>query len=174
MQKDYYKVNEIDDLTEKEYSLSKSYTIWLTKTEIEDLDKCRERFEYLIKKQKNARSSIIKLIVENTYLYLNNMERNFSQDLNDILSKKYYADIDNKFSKRLIEGTKEYDLILELVRNQLLRVICNREVVEEVESVQFRLAKDDDNLLRILAGRKCFNLDEFISGYLRYFLALPR
>jgi len=169
MEKDYFKINESD---EKE-NLYNSYKVKLTVSEIEALDKCRIRFDYLLKKQKNARSSIIKLIIENTYLYLNNSERFFHQDLESILGKKYYSNIDKSFVKRIKEGNKEYDFILELVRNQLLRIISNREVSEEIKEVQFRLAKDDDNMLRIIAGNKCLTFDEFFSGYLRYFLALP-
>ena len=169
MQKDYFKINE----SEEKESNSTSYSVFLSFKEIEELERCKKVFEPYIKKQKKALSSIIKLIILNTYLYLNNIERFFNDDVNKTLNKNYFKNsLDHNFVKKLKEGNKEYEFILELVRNQIIRINSNR-VIEEGKIVQFRLAKDDDKLLRIFAGNKCFSFDEFFSGYLIYFLSLP-
>ncbi len=179
---------DILDVNESEANISSTnYTCYLTKDEINELEKIRERNEHLFNKQKNARSSIIKRIVENTYLYLNNNERNFSNDFEKIINKDYYNNIDMDFLRRIasIENersrkvkkiktdNKEYELILELVRTQLLRTISNNYGDEELQKVQLRLAKDDEKMLRIIAGNRCLSLNDFLSGYLRYFLSLP-
>ena len=165
---DYYKINESDDMLNK----NTSFSIYLTDDEMKELERIKDKYSYLIAKRQNAMSSIIKLIIENTYLYINNTERYFSRDLKKILEKNYYNDLDYNFVKRLKEDTKEYELILELVRNQLLRTLSNRNV-EGYKHVQFRLAKNDYNMLRIIAGNKSLTMNDFLSGYLRYFLSLP-
>jgi len=169
--KDWYKVNEA------EYECKpSSYNVFLTNSELKELDKIRVYNAGLLKKQTNARSTMIRLIIENTYLYLNNSERSFSNDVDKVLEKKYFKDsIDRNFKNKLKEGTKEYEFIQELVRIQLLRVLSNRSLDndEELVKVQFRLTKDDENMLRIIGGKECVTMDDFLSGYLRYFLALP-
>ena len=166
MDKDYNKIFESDE----KMNLSTSYTVKLSEKEIAALEKCKNNFSNLFSKQKKANSTIIKNIIENTYLYLNNSERFFNNDVKELLNKKYFKDLDYHFINDLKEGTREYEFILELVRNQVLRIYSKREV-DEVYPVQFRLAKDDENLLRIISGNKCLSLDEFISGYLLYFLS---
>ena len=169
MDKDYNKIFESDE----KMNLSTSYTVKLSEKEINALEKCKNNFSNLFSKQKKANSTIIKNIIENTYLYLNNSERFFNNDVKELLNKKYFKDLDYHFINDLKEGTREYEFILELVRNQVLRIYSKREV-DELYPVQFRLAKDDENLLRIISGNKCLSLDEFISGYLLYFLSLPQ
>ena len=178
-------MKDIFDVNESEANISSTnYTLYLTKKEIEELERIRQRNEYVFEKQKNARSSIIKKIVENTYLYLNNNERFFMNDLEKIINKDYYnnidmdflrriATVDNKKIKKIKTDTKEYDLILELVRNQLLRIISSKYIDDELEKVQLRLAKNDEKMLRIIAGNKSLSLNDFLSGYIRYFLSLP-
>lgn len=169
--KDWYKVNEA------EYECKpSSYNVFLTNSELKELDKIRVYNAGLLKKQSKARSTMIRLIIENTYLYLNNMERSFSNDVNEILGKKYFKDsMDRNFKNKLKEGSKEYEFIQELVRIQLLRVLSNRSIDndEEFVKVQFRLTKEDERMLRIIGGKECVTMDDFLSGYLRYFLALP-
>ena len=64
--KDWYKVNEA------EYECKpSSYNVFLTNSELKELDKIRVYNAGLLKKQINARSTMIRLIIENTYLYLN-------------------------------------------------------------------------------------------------------
>lgn len=169
MDKDYNKIFESDE----KMNLSTSYTVKLSEKEITALEKCKNNFSNLFSKQKKATSTIIKNIIENTYLYLNNSERFFNNDVKELLNKKYFKDLDYHFINDLKEGTREYEFILELVRNQVLRIYSKREI-DELYPVQFRLAKDDENLLRIISGNKCLSLDEFISGYLLYFLSLPQ
>ena len=165
---DYFKVNESEDMLNK----NTSFSIYLTDNEVKEIERFKDNYSYLLPKRQNAMSSILKLIIENTYLYLNNSERYFNKDLNKILEKSYYNDLDHNFVKKLKENSKEYELILELVRNQLLRTLSNRDT-EGYKHVQFRLAKNDYNMLRIIAGNKSLNMNDFLSGYLRYFLSLP-
>ena len=171
MEKDYFRIseNECSALDSKT-----SYSVYLSKSDIERIKSIQVHYYRFFEKQKDALSTIIRTIIENTYLYLNNMERNFNDDLKKILEKKYYENIDNKFVSKLKENTKEYDLFLELVRTQLIKLISNKEEDEELIKIQFRLTKDDNRLLRIIAGNKVHTLNDFFSGYLRYFLSLPR
>ena len=171
MEKDYFRISE------KECSAldsKTSYSVYLSKSDIERIKLIQRHYYRLFEKQKDALSTIVRTIIENTYLYLNNMERNFNDDLKKILDKKYYENIDNKFVSKLKENTKEYDLFLELLRTQLIKLISNKEEDEELIKIQFRLTKDDNRLLRIIAGNKVHTLNDFFSGYLRYFLSLPR
>ncbi len=173
MQNDYMRISE-EEIKDSDISAT-NYTFKITVSEKAKLEKIRERNECLLKKQKQALSSIIKLIIENTYLYLNNSERFFSKDMEAILSKGYYSNINRDFKSKIKNGTKEYDFIRELVRNQLIRTMNNIELDEddELTLIQLRLAKDDERLLRIISGKNIFNLEEFLTGYLRYFLSLP-
>ena len=174
MQKDYLKISE-EELKESDISAT-NYTFKMTVKEKAALERIREKNEHLLKKQKQALSSMIKLIIENTYLYLNNNERFFLKDVDAIYEKPYYKDsISKDFKSRIKVGNKEYDFIKELVRNQLIRSMNNIDFDEEEELtlIQLRLAKDDERLYRIIAGKNIFNLDEFLTGYLRYFLSLP-
>ena len=72
-----------------------NFYVNLTKGEIEDLHKIQEKYNKLFQKQKNAVSTLIKLIIENTYLYINNKEADIDNDINEILTKKYYRNIGN-------------------------------------------------------------------------------
>lgn len=168
---DWNKVNEAD------YDCKpSSYNVFLTKSEKESLEFIKKRYSYLLKKQVNALSTLVRLIIENTYLYLNNSERSFFTDVENVLNKKYFKDsIDYNFKKRLKDKTKEYEFIQELVRIQLLRVLSNRSIDsdEELIKVSFRLTKNDSNMLKIIGGKVSVTMEEFLSGYLRYFLNLP-
>ena len=168
---DWNKVNEAD------YDCKpSSYNVFLTKSEKESLEFIQKRYSYLLKKQANALSTLVRLIIENTYLYLNNSERSFFTDVENVLNKKYFKDsIDYNFKKRLKDKTKEYEFIQELVRIQLLRVLSNRSIDsdEELIKVSFRLTKNDSNMLKIIGGKVSVTMEEFLSGYLRYFLNLP-
>ena len=168
---DWNKVNEAD------YDCKpSSYNVFLTKSEKENLEFIQKRYSYLLKKQVNALSTLVRLIIENTYLYLNNSERSFFTDVENVLNKKYFKDsIDYTFKKRLKDKTKEYEFIQELVRIQLLRVLSNRSIDsdEELIKVSFRLTKNDTNMLKIIGGKVSVTMEEFLSGYLRYFLNLP-
>lgn len=167
-------INWFDVPETEEIIMNTSYYVLLRESDIKYLDRLLSKSQNLLKKRSNARSSIIKLIVENTYLYLNNMEREFESDLNKILSKSYYKDIDSNFKKKLLSNKKEYDLFKELVRNQVLKTLSvsnydNDE--EELIKVQFRLAKDDYNLVKILEGAKCQSQPDYIASYISYFMS---
>ncbi len=172
MEKDYFKISESE---EGKLSLNTSYSVYLSKDDIDRISRIQMFHHKYFEKQKSALSTIIRTIIENTYLYLNNMERNFNEDLNKILGKDYYRDsIDKKFEEKLKGSTKEHDLFLELLRTQLVKLLSNKEEEDELIKVQFRLTKDDDRLLRIISGNKVHTLNDFFAGYLRYFLSLPR
>ena len=173
MKDEYLKISE-EEIKDSDISAT-NYTFYVTVKEKEMLERIREHNEHLLKKQKQALSTIVKLIIENTYLYLNNNERFFLKDINEILKKDYYKNINKDFISKIKVGTKEYDFIKELVRNQLIRTMNDIELDEndELTKIQLRLAKDDYKLLRIISGKNIFNLEEFLTGYLRYFLSLP-
>lgn len=171
MEKDYFKISESE---EGKLSLNTSYSVYLSEVDIDRLKRIQKHHRSYFEKQKTALSTMIRTIIENTYLYLNNMERNFNEDLSKILSKDYYKDsIDKKFEEKLKGNTKEHDLFLELLRTQLVRLLSKKEDESELVKIQFRLTKEDDRLLRIISGNKVHNLNDFFAGYLRYFLSLP-
>ena len=95
-------INWFDVPETEEIIMNTSYYVLLRESDIKYLDRLLSNSQHLLNKRSTARSSIIKLIVENTYLYLNNMEREFESDLNKILSKSYYKDIDSNFKKKLL------------------------------------------------------------------------
>ena len=70
-------INWFDVPETEEIIMNTSYYVLLRESDIKYLDRLLSKSQNLLKKRSNARSSIIKLIVENTYLYLNNMEREY-------------------------------------------------------------------------------------------------
>ncbi len=161
--------------TEDELNDGTSFYVLATKEQYKELDFYLKQANNMgiITKRKNAQSSIIKLIIENTYLYLNNVETGFNADLEALINKKYYKDIDPLFIKDIKKNKKEYDFIKELVRMQLLRLFpSSADDDEELIKYQFRLAEDDHNLMRILYGSPNKSLSEFLSRYLNYFLSV--
>ena len=147
------------------------YTI-LTKKESDKLDRILEMNERLFRVQKKAVSSLIKLIIENTYLYINNNEIDIDEDIQKILTKKYYRDIDPDFKKTIAENQKARDFIVELVRTRLLEKYKDVPIDDETELVkkQFRLSYDDVNTMSILMGTKALSSSEYITSLIRYFL----
>jgi len=168
MTKDWFDINEDSTMVNP----NTSFYCYLTEKEIQDLDSIKTK--NIIFKRSSNRSSIIKKIVLNTYLYLNNMDRGFEDDLNKLLNKPYFKNLDFNFTKKLSSGGKEYELIQELVRIQVLKCMGQKINLEDnLIKVQFRLAKDDYDLMRVFAGNRNINISDFISGYLKYFLSMP-
>ena len=129
-------MNDLLDVNESEANISSTnYTLYLTKKEIEELERIRQRNEYVFEKQKNARSSIIKKIVENTYLYLNNNERCFMNDLEKIITELESGNIDleesiSKYTEAM-QLVKECDEKLNSAQEAIAKIVNdNKEVVE--------------------------------------------
>lgn len=162
------------DIPEKmvEYDETNYYAL-LTKKECDDLDKIQKRYEHLFRVRKGATSSLIKLILENTYLYINNNEIDIDDDIKNLLTKKYYLDIDEDFKKMVLEDKKVRDFVVELVRTRLLKKYMTAPMDskdDELIKKQFRLSKEDSRLASILMGSKALSSPEYISSLIRYFL----
>ena len=170
MSKDFNYIPE-DDITINKKSFDVSYTFDLTNEEVKQLTKIQKTYGEILDKRKTALSSIIKTICYNTYLYINNMEKNTNELIDTISNKSYYKDIDPEFIDTLKNDELAQDFITELVRSLSLRVM-NPEIIKSYPSQQksFRLSKEDNNLLQILMGVRDVELREFIPSLIRFFL----
>ena len=93
----------------------------LTEDEEKELLVIHKRFNFLLTKQKDSLSQMIRYIIEATYLYLTYKELDFENDLYTILQKDYYKNLDHTFKKSL-ESRLVKDFIRELVRTQTLHL----------------------------------------------------
>ncbi len=145
----------------------------LTKAECERLDQILKENKAMFRVQKNATSSLIKLIIENTYLYINNNEIDIDGDISKILTKKYYRNLDDNFKKTITQDQRTRDFIVELVRVRLLKQYASVPVEDENDELikkQFRLSNDDTKIMSILMGSKALTSPDYISSLIRYFL----
>ncbi len=152
-----------------------SYAVMLTDKEKTSLEKLQKRFEHLIDKRKDELSSFVKVVLLNTYLYLNNTERDLVDDINSILKKSYYKDLDKDFIKMISESGKAQDFIREIVRTRILKTQSSTTEDEESEKekFQFRLAKDDELLRYIFAGTVSMSISDYLTSLMDYFLSAP-
>ena len=162
-------------IPEEKTSLSPntSYVVMLSDKEKKSLEKLQKRYEYLIDKRKSELSSFVKVVLLNTYLYLNNTERDLSEDISTILKKNYYKDLNKDFIKMISEPGKEQDFIREIIRTRILKTQSSTTEDEgsEKEKFQFRLAQDDDLLRYIFAGTVCMPIADYLSSLMDYFLS---
>ena len=152
-----------------------SYAVMLTDKEKTTLEKLQKRSGHLIDKRKDELSSFVKVVLLNTYLYLNNTERDLVEDINSILKKNYYKDLDKDFIKMISESGKAQDFIREIVRTRILKTQSSTTEDEESgkEKFQFRLAKDDDLLRYIFAGTVSMSIPDYLTSLMDYFLSAP-
>ena len=150
-----------------------NFYVMLTKKECERLNEILKDNQKIFRVQKNATSSLIKLIIENTYLYINNNEINIGDDIRQILNKKYYRNLDENFKNLILNDKKTMDFIVELVRVRLLKQYISVPIEDENEELikkQFRLSNDDTKVMSILMGSKALTSPDYISSLIRYFL----
>lgn len=124
-------------------------------------------------------SKFVRTIIKNTYLYLNNKERGILSDITKAFNKPYYGDLDKRFKEKLEPGKKEYDLVIEILRIQILK--ANKDPFAEYKDIKsdkrisFRLNGEDLlDLRNIIYGNKYMSNPDFIQGFVRYFLSSSR
>lgn len=155
-----------------EYDGTNFYCI-LSKKEIDELKKILDRHRNSFRIQQNALSSLMKRIILNTYLFINNNEVDIDEDIKNILKKKYYKDLDSNISDSLFNDTKLRDFIVELVRIRTLKKYINPvedDNEDELEKKQFRLSNEDTEIMSIIMGSSSLTRPEYISSLIRYFL----
>ena len=166
--------NRVPEAGSKESMKLTSLVFYLSKDEYEML----ERISKIKGVNTKNTSSFIRLIIKNTYLYLNNMERNIISDIEIMKDKSYYRGLKPEFVECFKPWTREYDFLMELVRIQVLRSFQNGIEPDEknrLERFSFRLTQDDEyDLKRIIVGNKIFSNPELFQSYIRYFLSVGR
>ena len=129
----------------------------------------------------NNESDFIRLIIKNTYLYLNNKDRDIEEDISTILKKTYYKDLDPSLKSKLVNGSKEYDFFLELLRLQVIKCFNTIDTSDSSSSDEktvrksFRLTRNDEQDLRkIILGNEVISRPDFLRGYIKFFLESSR
>ena len=164
-------ITEKDIPEEKEsYSPNTSYGINISEDDRKELQRLQAHYSMLIDKRKDELSSFIKVVLLNTYLYLTNMERDITEDINKIIKKSYYKDLNEDFKKMISVPSKEQDFIKELFRTRMLKAQSIDEEESEKEYYQFRLAKDDDLLKYIFYG-STMPINDYLTSLLDFFMA---
>jgi len=166
-------IKETDEVL---FSEKSKFIITWSKDDRTRMEKLHRHHSDALKTRTEALSSFVKLILENTYLYINNSEKGLSADINKLLEKSYYADVDKKFVELLNANSKERDFLIELIRLQTLKTISHSEsnMSDEKEFFEFRLANGDTDLKRMISGSiKYMSFNEYISSLVQYFLNCP-
>ena len=163
------KINNIPEIIK--HNDGTNFYVLLTQREIDKLEKILKENSAMFPKQKNALSTLLKLIIENTYLYINNKEFDIDDDINKVLDKIYFDDLDNNFKELIKTNSKARDFIVELVRVRTLKKYTNpSDPQEELIKKQFRLANEDTLSMSILLGSAALSSPDYIASLIRYFL----
>ena len=150
-----------------------NYHLSITVKEYDKLKKIQNKYKDLLDKQKNAISSIIRVIIKNTYSFLyNNLELYFDRTFVSIKSKKTYKKLDYNFFNE-IKRNKKKDIINLAILHYLKEYDePHSRYFSEIADTQFRLVASDNDLFTLIETNRNI-YPNFLTSLIRYFLYSP-